>query len=263
MSNNPQQQGLEIEQRNFNVKRFILKYLKYWYLFVISLAIALVIARYYNWIATPLYRSTCRIIIKDENAGGENILKELNDYKRNRNLENEIQILKSNSLIAKAAKQLDLGETYILQGKLKSTELYTKCPFQLKADTLTDASSFYEVDIKILNAEKFELTYFLKNNDDKKNTEQYNFGQKIVDELGTFRIAKRKFFDSVQFNNPAYDKRNFKIFFNPIENVANYYEATLGVEVAASGSSILQLTATDAVPEQCADFFKQTNTSLY
>ncbi|MEO8761212.1 MAG: Wzz/FepE/Etk N-terminal domain-containing protein, partial [Bacteroidia bacterium] len=221
MSDSSIKPELEIEQRNFNVKRFLLKYVKYWYLFVLSLAIALVVARYYNWIAAPLYRSSCRIIIKDENAGGEAILKELNDYKRNRNLENEIQILKSNSLIAKAASQLELGETYILQGKLKSTELYTKCPFQLKADTLTDAAAFYELDINILNSKQFELTYFLKNNDDKKKSAQYTFNKTITNELGTFKIVKRKSFDSTQFDNAAFDKKKFKIFFNPIENIVS------------------------------------------
>lgn len=77
-----------VEKRNINIKRFLLKYIKYWYVFVISLGIALAAARYYNWYATPIYHSSCRIIIKDENYGtsAENLLKDLNDYKRNRNL---------------------------------------------------------------------------------------------------------------------------------------------------------------------------------
>src|ERR1700752_2336261 len=104
MSESPLKQGLEIEQRNFNINRFLRGYIKYWYLFLISLLLALITARYYNWYAPPIYRSSCRIIIKDENAGGDAILKEMNDYKRNRNLENEIQILKSKTLIAKAVK---------------------------------------------------------------------------------------------------------------------------------------------------------------
>ena len=256
MSDSPPS-GLEIEQRNFNFKRFFRGYIRYWYLFGISLALALAIARYYNWYATPIYRSSCRLIIKDDNAGGENILKELNDAKRNKNLENEIQILKSITLLSKAANQLDLGETYILQGKIKSTELYTKSPFVFKADTLNELAYFSEIDITILNSDKFELSYHLKNKKAINNAKEYTFNKTIVNELGTFKINKRESFDSVSFNNSSYDKRNFKVFVNPIEDVAAYYMANINVGVVTTGSSILELTATDVVPEQCADFLNK------
>jgi tyrosine-protein kinase Etk/Wzc len=258
MSKNPDQlPGLEIEQRNFNVKRFLFGYFKYWYLFLISLVIALFIARYYNWYATPIYRSSCRIILEDQNAGGENILKELNDYKRNRNIENEMQILKSVSLISKTVKQLELEETYILQGKIKSTELYKKCPFIIKADTLTETAYFSELAITILNQDKFTLSYHPRNDKEKVSNQEYNFNKKITNELGVFTVNKRKEFDSNLFNDPNYDKKNFKVFFNPIENIANYYAANLTIEVVANGSSILQLSTTDVVPEQCADFLNK------
>lgn len=258
MSNSPDQStGLEIEQRNFNVKRFLFGYIKYWYLFLISLIVALLIARYYNWYATPIYRSSCRIILEDQNAGGEDILKELNDYKRNRNIENEIQILKSVSLISKAVKQLDLEETYILQGKIKSTELYTKCPFSIKSDTLYELAYFSELDIKVLNHEKFELSFHPINKEDQVITKEYSFNKLIANDLGVYSVNFRKEFDANLFDNPKYDKRNYKVFFNPVENIASYYAANLAIEVAASGSSILQLSATDVVPEQCADFLNK------
>ena len=96
MSDNNKKNENEIEERNFDFKRFLHRYIKYWYVFGISIFIAFFIARYYNWYATPIYRSYCRIIVKDENANSstENILKELSNGKRNANLENEIQILK-------------------------------------------------------------------------------------------------------------------------------------------------------------------------
>ncbi|HTA61656.1 MAG TPA: hypothetical protein VK835_04345, partial [Bacteroidia bacterium] len=258
MSNNPDQSpGLEIEQRNFNVKRFLFGYIKFWYLFLISLIATLLIARYYNWYATPIYRSSCRIILEDQNAGGEDILKELNNYKRNRNIENEMQILRSVSLISKAVKQLDIEETYILQGKIKSTELYTKCPFIIKTDTLNELAYFSELDIKVLDQNRFELSYHPINNEKLIKTQEYSFNKIIANELGVFRVNFRKGFDTNLFDNPKYDRKNYKVFFNPVENIASYYAANLVIEVAASGSSILQLSATDVVPEQCADFLNK------
>ena len=58
MSENVKKTGIEIEERNFDFKRFSLKYLRFWYLFAISTTLGFFIARYYNWYATPLYKSS-------------------------------------------------------------------------------------------------------------------------------------------------------------------------------------------------------------
>jgi tyrosine-protein kinase Etk/Wzc len=144
-----------------------------------------------------------------------------------------------------------------LQVKIKSTELYTKCPFVIKSDTLNELAYFSELEIHILNQNNFELSYYQKDKEKNKNTTTYRFGELIKNDLGAFRVQKRATFDFKLFDNPSYDKKSFKVFLNPIENVASYYAANLVVEVAAAGSSILQLTATDVVPEQCADFLNK------
>ena len=96
----------DIEERNFDFKRFFIRYVKYWYVFGVSIILAFFIARYYNWYVTPIYKSSCRIIVKDENANSsaENLLKDLSNMKRNANLENEIQILKSKTLITNSSE---------------------------------------------------------------------------------------------------------------------------------------------------------------
>ena len=62
----------------------------------------------------------------------------------------------------KAVKQLELEESYILKGKIKTSDLYTKCPFSIKNDTLTELAYFSEFDITILNKDKFEFSYHPK-----------------------------------------------------------------------------------------------------
>ena len=169
MSEHTTKKTTDLEERNFDLGRFIGRYIKYWYVFALSLIIALAIARYYNWYATPLYTSSCRLIIKDENANSsaENLLKDLSSVKRSANLDNEIQILKSKTLITKAVKQLEMAVTYELQGKIRKTELYTKSPFIIKTDTLNELAYFVDVDVLILNSQSFELAYAEKNKSEK------------------------------------------------------------------------------------------------
>jgi tyrosine-protein kinase Etk/Wzc len=151
--------GPGIEERNFDFKHFALKYLKYWYVFIISIVVAFFIARYYNWYTSPIYKSSCRLIIKDENSNNsaENILKDLSNMKRNVNLENEIQILKSKTLVTKAIEQLELNISYLQQGSIKSTELYTRSPFMIKIDTLNELAYFVDLDIAFLDQNTFQI----------------------------------------------------------------------------------------------------------
>jgi uncharacterized protein involved in exopolysaccharide biosynthesis len=154
----------DIEERNFDFKRFLFRFIKYWYVFAISVILAFFIARYYNWYVTPIYKSSCRIIVKDENANSsaEDLLKDLSSMKRNANLENEIQILKSKSLVTKAVKQLELDITYALRGNIKTTELYNMSPFIIHPDTLFELAYFVNLNVDVIDQNSFQITYKFK-----------------------------------------------------------------------------------------------------
>lgn len=248
----------EVEEREFDFKRFLFKYIKYWYVFVISIVLALFIAHFYNWYVKPLYRSSCRIIIKDDNANNsaQNLLKELKNENRVANIENEIQILKSKTLLSKAIRQLELDVTYILQGTIKSTELYNKSPFIITPDTLYELAYFTPTNITIKDQNSFQISY-KPNKTGQEKTSTYNFGDTIVNELGKFTISKRANFNSIVSDNSSNSNNDYTVFFNPIENVANFYSGALEVNVVTPGSSILELTVTDAVPEACSDFLNK------
>ena len=191
----------DLEERNFDFKRFFIKYLRYWYVFIITLVLAFFIARYYNWYTSPIYKASCQMIVKDENANNsaENILKDLSSMKHTVNLENEIQILKSKSLISKAIKDLELNITYLMQGNIKSTELYTKSPFIVKTDTLNELAYFVPLNVTIIDQNSFQISYKI-NKDGADKSKIHAFGEKIVNDLGEFSIIKRPTFDNTLFN---------------------------------------------------------------
>jgi len=86
------------------------------------------------------------------------------------NLENEIQILKSKSLITKAFKDLEFEVSYLLKGNIKSTELYNKSPIVVKPDTLYEFAYFTDFDVNFINENTFELSYFPYKSKEKKPT---------------------------------------------------------------------------------------------
>ena len=69
MTNNESKFWEEPEEE-FNLKLVIGKYLRYWYWFVLSVALAVLGAFFYMRYATPIYSSSAVLLIKDEKKGG-------------------------------------------------------------------------------------------------------------------------------------------------------------------------------------------------
>src|SRR5436190_14941561 len=88
-------------EEKFDFKLFASKYiLRYWYLYIISVAIALIFTYYYNWYSTPLYSANCTMLFKNGQKGGNgDILSQLSGSVSDQNLDNEVEILRSRSMI--------------------------------------------------------------------------------------------------------------------------------------------------------------------
>ena len=130
---------MELEQYNFSVeenqqnslKDLLVKYLFRWKWFVLSIVISLVIGRYYYKRQTPLYDVSATILIKDDNKGELSELSAFEDLgllKKSSNIDNEIEILKSRSLMMRVVKDLNLNISYFVQEKHLESELYLNSP---------------------------------------------------------------------------------------------------------------------------------------
>ena len=59
------------ETQEASIKDYLLRYVRYWYIFLFAVIIALVAAFVYLRYTIPLYSTQATIIIKDENSGGD------------------------------------------------------------------------------------------------------------------------------------------------------------------------------------------------
>jgi capsular exopolysaccharide synthesis family protein len=110
------------------IKSEILKYLKYWYWFVLGLAVALTAALLYLRYTPKVYSSEAKISILDKNKGLE--LPSAMFQSSNIKLENEIEILKSYPIIEKVVKNQDLTMRFYEDGNVLTTEI-DNLPFTL------------------------------------------------------------------------------------------------------------------------------------
>lgn len=244
------------EESDFNLKEFLFSYLRYWYIYVVALFIGLGCAYFYNWYEKPVYSVSAKILIKDDKStsiGTQELLKDLDVYNVNKNIENEIEILKSRKILNKTLQQIEVDVLYYLVGNVKKSQVYKESPFKINHDSL----NFYAYNnlffIKIIDENKFELKYTNEQTNESYGKEHL-FGEKIYLPVGIFTVNKRAHFDEELFNDETYEKREFLVKFNNINNNVEFYRAKLNVDQPGKNSSVLVLGIEDEIPQRGIDF---------
>ncbi|RYE12194.1 MAG: hypothetical protein EOP45_23290 [Sphingobacteriaceae bacterium] len=96
-----------------DLKRMFSQYIRYWYLFVLGAALGLCAAfLYLRYYAVPQYVVSSTMLIKDDKGGqglsNADALSDLTTFKSTRSVENEVEVLKSESIMERVVKELDL-----------------------------------------------------------------------------------------------------------------------------------------------------------
>ena len=247
----------EPEEQEFNLRQFFSLYVaRYWYLYVISIIISLFGAYYYNWYVTPVYEASCSLLVKEAKVGGgasNDLFNQIEDYATERNIQNEIEVLRSRTLIGKTLQRLDFGVSYFLKGNVRTQELYTHSPVKITVDSLKLAAFLTPVNIHVLDETKYELSFHSVINN-SAFSEVHQFGEKVSSPIGNFSVMKQERFNNTYFSSSDYDKRNFVARFNSPEELIGHYTDLLKVDLITRQSSILKLTMEDPVPERAVDF---------
>ncbi|WP_332368201.1 GumC family protein [Spirosoma telluris] len=227
----------EEKETPFNLRLFFVKYLRYWYWFVLSIAICLATAYIYLRYSTPIYQVSSTLLIKDQNSSTNDILKELEtSTTANKNVENEIEVLKSRSLMQRVVDDLNLTVAYFQQGQVRSDEeIYGTSPIRFQPILLTPLA-YQGIFVKLLNRQQFELE-----DEEGNHRGKFNFGQPVKNEYGTFRVF---------LNDSLYRKNNdlIKVAIDDQESVAERYKSLIQVQLLNPKSTVLKLTIEDAVP---------------
>src|SRR6185436_17422212 len=244
-----------VEEKGFDFKHFLFKYvLSFWYLYIITLSFAFVIAYYYNWYTTPIYCSSCSLLINTKKSG-QDLIAQITTYYDEGGLENEIVILSSRGILTKVIQELDFEVSYFLRGNFKTTEMYKQSPIRLNFTSLNFKSYQAPFDVQILNSKNYILKY--KGNAEEDITERHSFGEQVKNQLGNFSIDKRDSFKDAVYDRSDYDKKNYILRINTIDRLVDSYGSRLEIEPVNKKSSILLLSVSDAVPQKAADFLNK------
>lgn len=122
------------ETSGFDYKAFLVKLLMYWPWILGCVAVALIGAFFYLKTLTPLYTVSSSVLIKNESKGGASgaNLEDLGFVTSStQSFDNELEILRSRTLIKKVVTALDLYISYSVPGQFRNTELYKQSPVKV------------------------------------------------------------------------------------------------------------------------------------
>ena len=124
----------EIDDEKVDFRELVFKYLIHWPWFVGTVVICLIGAWGYLRIATPVYNISATVMIKDDKKGGAGMSPELEDLglsglmKSSNNIDNEIEVLRSKTLVKEVVNQLNLFVSYKDEDEFPAKEVYKTSP---------------------------------------------------------------------------------------------------------------------------------------
>src|SRR5690625_297505 len=225
-----------------NLREVITKYLRYWPWFIISIIIAVVMARIYLHYTPLTYQTTASIIIKDEknsNVSQHAIFKYLGvgDRVAGINLENEIEILNSRALTENVIRKLKLNIRYFLDEKIRSKEYYNDSPIDLQV--LTDEDEWprkiANLIITPISPTKFTITQ-----EDKKDVIE-SFGQEF--EYEGLRMLVHST-ENLKTQTPT------RVSISSIQRTTDRFRSSVKVALKGKLSSIIIINHVSEVPEK-------------
>ncbi len=232
-----------------NIREEIEKYLFHWKWILLSILLCLFLAFLYMRYTVPQYKSTATILVKDERKGS--LQSELSAFSDlgltagiKSNVDNEIEIIKSRTIIEKAIKKLGFNISYIANSKIKYIELYKDKPIDFVFYNVSD--KFYEKDkkfnFKSINTEKFEIFT------NSKSIGIHKYGEKI--QLKDCNLVVY----NISANKLSKEELDLTINVNKLKNVIFSYRAKLSIAPVNKTSSVVELSIIDPIKEKGEDF---------
>jgi tyrosine-protein kinase Etk/Wzc len=254
--------GLEMGNKTTGLNQLWSRYVPSWPWFVFLLALAVGGGWLYMRYAIPQYESTARLLVKDEKKGVEDSkgLESLNLLTTKKILENEIEVLRSRTLLLEVVKNLELYAPVYEQREIDSrlskqiNSLLTKNGVTLAVPAY--ATTPIKVQARSLDSIKeVKKVYFTYDQPAKKvviGTDSFPLNEWVSTPYGTLQFVPTV----LAVDSAAHPNQLYFALEDPKKVVANL-QNKLVISSASKLSSILNLTIRDEVPQRGEDILNE------
>jgi capsular exopolysaccharide synthesis family protein len=249
-------------EEDINIKDMLQRYLFYWPWFALSAVVCLSFAFVYLRYATPQYMASTNILVKDDKKGG--ILSEMSAFAdlglsggMKSNVDNEVEILKSRTLVESTVKALELNVSIFKKGRINTVDVYKEAPIEahfinLKSDFYKDRMSWkFEklspATFKLVNLSKRE---YAQDPQLLTNKKEFRYGEIIPTRTGDLIVTKPLAFTSVIEED--YDSIYISVAL--LDDVVGDFLGRITVSPISKTSSVVDISIVDSKAKRAEDF---------
>ncbi|MDR3217851.1 MAG: polysaccharide biosynthesis tyrosine autokinase [Dysgonamonadaceae bacterium] len=237
-------------QEEISVIEILFRYLQHWKFFIISLVVCVAIAGLYLHYTTSEYKVSAKVLLTNsKNAQRKmeyNAFEDLGIFVPNNTFDNEVELVKSKSLLLKVVDSLKIGVSYFKEGKIKNQEIYNNTPLFVKVENQLKDGSF------TLN--RVDSTYSIRSNGEDFH-QNFQIGEEVRSPWGLLTFEKNPFGTEDSFpievviNRPDYAP-NVQI--TPVSNTTSVVEISMVTTIPKKGEEIIN-TLIDTYNKQTID----------
>jgi tyrosine-protein kinase Etk/Wzc len=209
-----------------------------WKYFLIALIVTFVCAVLYNYYTIPTYRVSATLLINEEkkgsSIGNDQLLEGFGLGSGTNNLDNQIMILTSKTLIGRTLDELNFYVECYHRGLFNNIALYPNQPIKIVPETADSIARDIEFKFKYLDNNKFSVDG--KSKDSFSLHTRASFGDIIKAKGGNFRIE-------LSFDNWPANYQNQKIYFkfHSRKKLLENYSKRMKVEKVSKTGTIVKL----------------------
>lgn len=246
----------EGKEEKIDYRELFFKYLIHWPWFVASVLTCIVAAAIYLYFSTPIYNTTASIMIKDESKGGNaagtlSAFEDINFFNSGKNIDNEIEVLRSKSLLKDVVCELQLYTRYYVREGLVKQELYKTSPVTVSLQRAEAERLVYPAEL-ILNPHddgSLDVTFEME----EEESIQQHFDQMpalLTTNAGTFRFA-------INPDSTLIPREEIKVLVvNPL-SMALGYLSNLTIAPTSKTTSVATISLNDSQRRRGRDFINK------
>ena len=257
----------EDEESGFDIKSVLIKLLINWKWIALSVIVCLIGAKFYLQKQTPVYRVQATIMINDGQKGSfqnqmQTFQQDFGIMSTTSGLDNEIEVLRSKSVIKQAVMDLELHTRYSIgNGRFRpATTLYGEYPIEFKIsredlERMTSSASF---QVTQPNASSFVISY---NRYDKETGEMTEIKEEVNSlpyilntHIGRLVLEKGEM-------RPLNPDQKMTVSILPPLLVARGCSGGLSIEPTSKTTSIARISYLDINKRRGVDFVNQLVTA--
>ena len=255
---------LEVEEEKgsfFDLRAILDVLILNWQWFLLSLIICLGIAWLHLRYTTPYYSAYAKMFVKTNSTTNLRSINALGEVVQSYGMENEKLIVKSTAIAEETIRDLKLYTRYNAKGLIRNSSLYKNQPVTVEIDPVSVERLNPPINLEITrkgDEYHVEGTYYIPV-DEVSSKGPYGIDRMLSKFPCTIR-TKAGYLTFYTTNNVLADGETELVSINSPARLAGSYAGRLNV-METEGTSILNLSIVDDLPQRAIDYLRQIVTS--